>query len=1403
MAESDLRPYNNSELFSERYLDTQLKHRPEWDCTSEAEATLSRLVELYNQEYNSVTGYTNNEEDTLDKWIEAVLEILGYEYLGETGFTGASGSVDRILFETHEKRVAAEDPRNESDYSNVYKNVATILEAKPWDADFSERFSEERNYFNASQQIKYYLSNLPQNTVRWGILTNGRHWRLYGTYDHQTFIFYEVDLPSLIENNSVEDFKYFYCLFRPEAFARQTRQADCFLDQVYKASETTARELGDDLQDNVFEALAILGEGFIETNDLEVESNGNITGSSLNIDGRTSDRFTLEDLKEQSLVYLYRLMFVFYAESRGLLQPDESGDRQTYDTELSLITLRDELTEINDSPETAAKTYLKASTTQWDRLDTFFKIIDTGLEDINLQAYNGGLFDREEHTFLNHHRVSNHHLSQVIFLLSTTQLNGTYEPVDYKDLRTRHLGAVYEGLLEHQFMIAETDMVAIIDDDDDEVWEEADEVDEDATIVDSVSAGDLYVSTDDYERKVSGSYYTPKYIVDYILQSSLTPRIDELHSDLENEGLEYGSSVYAREFRDRVLDLNILDPAMGSGHFLTQATSYLAREIIEVVREADELIAVEIQDAELQGQESAATDGGETGSKFEEKQIRRDIAKECIYGVDQNAVAVELAKLSMWLETLAEDQPLAFLDHHFKHGDSLIGSDIEDINGLNAGESSDEQATISRFTERRKDVIKTLMEVFEDLLSVPNETLEDAREMKRIYYNQIQSDSIYQRFKQIANVHTSDRFGLDWNQESAFDRGDLPSDAFQYMAEVLEEDEIWKGDPEDGSAVVDTSWFNTAQQQASELSFFHWKLEFPEVFYDEEANKRPDAGFDAVLGNPPWLGTRTGEIDSDVSDYLKKEFDAGSGQSDLAAVFLEQAVELSRSSGSVGFVVPKRLATNESFEDIRDLIVFDRTLNYAVDLGVAFEGVNNDVLALVVDSDPDAESVLVGDRQGETDIVTRPIDHDLLNDMPFTILPVNSTQEDIELVKKINKQSTGPLGPDVDVARGAEFGMTDSSIHDEPSDTTWPILDHRDVERHLVSHSGQHIDLTEADPDDLKEISIYSTVPKLLIRFLSSEIIAGRDKFGYVSTNLVYHVQCDEYTDYLCGLLSSNLITFWYLHAFQSNEVKFPHVQKSHIKALPVVLPSSNGLLETVNGDPVVGSGLDRVNADIDTDNAREIVEELVDEVIDIKKRRHGLNLNIMDYLGEYSDEEKLADIGIYQPLVDSDSILSVTSQDEYENPKIGSVDVDRDGNTLWFKASVRYKTDDPDKDTNQHGYTETGFFEAFKLLEVPEMKADLIERFVPAAVDEELGGFRENATMTISLIDRLESIKIPDLDAVEDRFRRYNQVADYASDLDDDIGEIEDVIDDIVFECYELNSEEVELIGETVKDDD
>lgn len=259
-------PYINSNLFSEYYLDERIHTLDAWDCDAEAEAAFERLTTLYAREGGLFTLY--KEDDVLDKWIDEVLSVLGFESLSETNLTDGRGEIDRTLFATGQDCIDAAHLRQDGHLSAMYGRSVALLEAKQWDTDFSQRFNEDRQYRDASHQIKFYLERTPA-TVNWGILTDGRKWRLYGTKDYETGTYYEVDLPELLASDSVEAFKYFYVFFQAGAF--EEVGGTTFLDWVWNESETAAQELGDGLQDNVFTALWMLGEGFVETNDLAID----------------------------------------------------------------------------------------------------------------------------------------------------------------------------------------------------------------------------------------------------------------------------------------------------------------------------------------------------------------------------------------------------------------------------------------------------------------------------------------------------------------------------------------------------------------------------------------------------------------------------------------------------------------------------------------------------------------------------------------------------------------------------------------------------------------------------------------------------------------------------------------------------------------------------------------------------------------------------------------------------------------------------------------------------------------------------------------------------------------------------------------------------------------------------
>jgi hypothetical protein len=395
------KPYRNEGLFNARYLDGDLRTLDDWDCDDAAEAALADLRDLAADEFEYVSDLDGDqEEETKRQWIEPVLETLGFSFNTETTLPSSSGQVDYTLF-------TSDDDRREA--TGGFEGAVSVLEAKTWDADFGAKYSEQRNYYSADDQIRYYRDYTPDN-VEWAVLTDGKRWRLYGSVERGPEIYYEVDLPSVIEATEdeesatdwtgelgpVEAFKYFYCFFRPSAFIDSGDGS--FLDQVYEASSEARRGVGEDLQDHVFDALTLVGQGFIDTNDLRVEDETVHLPEPVGEAG--VETITLGELKQQSMVYLYRLMFLLNAESQELIQPGAEPASLTYRRELSVYRLCEEVYKMADDPATVGEQSLSESNTYWNQLQDLFRIIESGSEDLPITAYDGGLFDRSEHPFL-------------------------------------------------------------------------------------------------------------------------------------------------------------------------------------------------------------------------------------------------------------------------------------------------------------------------------------------------------------------------------------------------------------------------------------------------------------------------------------------------------------------------------------------------------------------------------------------------------------------------------------------------------------------------------------------------------------------------------------------------------------------------------------------------------------------------------------------------------------------------------------------------------------------------------------------------------------------------------------------------------------------------------------------
>jgi type I restriction-modification system DNA methylase subunit len=559
---------------------------------------------------------------------------------------------------------------------------------------------------------------------------------------------------------------------------------------------------------------------------------------------------------------------------------------------LSLDQLRAEIHEAIQEGDTY-EDYSGYSTKMWSQLQNLFELVDEGNEDLDIPPYNGGLFDDDEHEFLAENEVADRHIAEVIHRLGTTiDEDGDYVLADYADLDTRHLGSIYEGLLEHEFRIAD-EQYAAVSEDGGQVWKPATEVSV-ADAVETVEEGELYVVNDDGERKATGAYYTPDYVVSYIVEETIDPLLDDIKADLEADGLEPSDQAYFGRFYRRVQDLKILDPAMGSAHFLTSATAYLTEQVMEVVREH-----------EKQGRD--------------EQDIRRTIAKECIYGVDINGMAVELGKLSMWLETLAADQPLAFLDHHLKDGNSLVGSDITEVLSDDVDDEGGQLTLMQAAARARKNTLGHVMELMQELLAIDNETLDDIKSMEGLY-DEIRDDPLYQRLFEIANVHTAEEFGLN-----------VPEGVYEEMAGAIEDEDEW-------AEIQGEDWFASAQAMADEEDFFHWELEYPEVFFGEDGEKKADAGFDAVVGNPPYVSAWSMTEDNsgglrDAVGGLVDHPEILSGHWDLFLPFLLRAHQLCKQGNSYSYIIPNAFFREKYATDAREYFLKETSFREIVSFG--------------------------------------------------------------------------------------------------------------------------------------------------------------------------------------------------------------------------------------------------------------------------------------------------------------------------------------------------------------------------------------------------------------------------------------------------------------------------------------
>jgi hypothetical protein len=856
--------------------------------------------------------------------------------------------------------------------------------AYPWDRFLdgkdATRDAETPDH-NPGQRV---VSLLEKAEAPWIVMTNGRLWRLYSpNAPSRASNYYEVDLADALGQSVTfpaepgDAFRYFWLLFRHQSFeppaiplpqkgggpgrgsaARDGKQLSV-LDRLFEGSREFATRLGENLKERVFEQIfQILAEGFI----------AHIRQS----EGRDAElpQERLDAIFHGVLTLLYRLL---YAEARDLLPVKETREYQ----DASLSKLKSEVQAaagpIRDGEADRLQKHYRPDTDGlWQELINLFRVIDRGDPDLNVPRYNGGLFlskvERDDASpeataarFLNEHKVPDPFLAHALDLLARDEDPKQHKlvPIDFKSLGVRQLGSIYEGLLEFKLRIAD-EKKAIVREKSRDVYvsfknlgeKERERAESQGRIV---KKGQLYLENDKGERKATGSYYTPDHIVEYIVENAVGPvvaekfeamrarlrdaeqwhhqRIKSANAKGENpKKYESGPAVDNQWYKlvNDLFDIKVLDPAMGSGHFLVETVDYITDKALAFLNS----FLWNPVTAHLDSVRSAILDEmEEQGISIDHRRLtavnllKRHVLKRCIYGVDLNPMAVELAKVSLWLHCFTLGAPLSFLDHHMRCGNSLIGVSVQEV--------QDELRQGSLFGTWFAGMMLAT-EWMGHVGELSDVTTAQVDESKNEYRK---ASEALAPFKRILDVYASQWFGNAPVKKLRGKRNAIESPAIAFLT-TREADAFIKARTpaalQKALAATPAAERRTAQTalaSSEQRRFFHWELEFPEIFYGprpgtERVIQRLDsAGFDAVVGNPPYDVLSNEELFRDLSPELgffraqHVYTPAMEGKSNLFKLFVCRAHHVTSAAGLLSLIVPMSLLGDEQTARVRRLLL--------------------------------------------------------------------------------------------------------------------------------------------------------------------------------------------------------------------------------------------------------------------------------------------------------------------------------------------------------------------------------------------------------------------------------------------------------------------------------------------------
>jgi hypothetical protein len=654
-------------------------------------------------------------------------------------------------------------------------------------------------------------------SLPWCFCLNGPVLRLVDSRRTYSRRFLQFDLTTTLDDP--RSFRVLWGLLRSDSLASPVLDGKSLFDAALALSEDYRADVRDSLQAGVHEALFHLDNAFR-------------TARTSTPRRRRMRSPAASDLFNEALIVVYRVLFLLFAEARGLVPRWHPVYRDAYTIE----ALREPVE------------HLPRPRGLWESLQAIARLAHSGCRvgALHVPPFNGHLFSPADAPVSDLVALDEGAVRQAMLALTTRAVRSGRVRVAYGDLGVEQLGGVYERLLDVE-----------------------------PGAPPARPRGPQIRTTS--VRKSTGSFYTPRSITEFLVRRTLAPLVSDATPD-------------------RILALRIVDPAMGSGAFLVAACRYLASAYeLALLRE-----------------------GGFVSSDITETErasFRRVVAQQCLYGVDINPMAVQLGRLSLWLATLSAGRPLTFLDHRLQAGNSLVGASFEDILRQPPGGSRAKYAPLPLFSELDIDAtVRHAVGVRAEVAAKPDDTLEQVQWKERAMADLARERTIA-RWKSVADLWCAHWFAD--RRQTAGSFGAL-ADALLGRFNAL---------PPHTSARL----LQGAQAAAHLHRFFHWTFEFPEIFYESTGEPKPGAGFDAVIGNPPWemlrgdLGAPEGRTAARNAAARLTDFTRssgiyrlqGSGHANLYQLFLERALSLLRDGGRLGLILPSAFAVDRGSSRLR------------------------------------------------------------------------------------------------------------------------------------------------------------------------------------------------------------------------------------------------------------------------------------------------------------------------------------------------------------------------------------------------------------------------------------------------------------------------------------------------------